>query len=106
MTKPFDRRNAFTLFEVILAIALSATLLYNVVGKRIVSAAEAPLEDVYELPRHMLDLSFRFPLRRGYDLRLDAENLLDQPVEVRQGAVLREYYRTGRTVAVGFSLRR
>ena len=86
--------------------ALSATLLYNVVGKRIVSAAEAPLEDVYELPRHMLDLSLRLPLRRGYDLRLDAENLLDQPVEVRQGAVLREYYRTGRTVALGFSLRR
>lgn len=84
----------------------SATLLYNVVGERIVSAAEAPLEDVRELARHNLDFSLRFPVRRGLDLKLDAENLLDQPVEVRQGAVLRHYYRTGRTLAFGFTVRR
>lgn len=82
---------------------LSATMLYNVVGRRIVSASEAPLPDSYEEARHLLDLSLRFPLTRGLGGKLDLKNLLDQPFEIRQGTVVREYYRSGRTIAVGLS---
>jgi outer membrane receptor protein involved in Fe transport len=84
----------------------SATLLYNVVGKRIWAAAQVPLRaDAYEMPRHSLDLSLRLPVLRGMDAKLDASNLLDSPVEVKQGDVVRLRYRTGRTVSAGFTWR-
>lgn len=57
----------------------SATLLYNVVGKRIVSASEAPLPNVFEQPRHMLDFSLRVPVTEAISAKLDARNLLDSP---------------------------
>ncbi|HEV7590879.1 MAG TPA: TonB-dependent receptor [Longimicrobium sp.] len=84
--------------------ATSATLLYNVVGRRIWAAAQTPLlDDAYELPRGVLDFSLRVPVTRGVSGKLDAGNLLDAPVRVRQGTVDRLYYRTGRTVSVGMS---
>lgn len=81
----------------------SATLLYNVVGEKIHSAAEAPLPEVRERPRHNLDLSLRFALTRRLGAKLDAKNLLDSAVELRQGTVTRESYRTGRVFAAGLS---
>ena len=82
----------------------SATLLYNVVGRRIWAAAQLPiLEDAYEMPRNVLDLSLRFPVARGLSAKADAQNLLDAPVLVKQGEVERLRYRTGRTVSVGLS---
>lgn len=84
--------------------ATSATLLYNVVGKRIWAAAQMPLNrDAYEMPRHSLDVSLRLPLFRGLDGKFDASNLLDSPVEVKQGDVVRLRYKTGRTVSAGFT---
>jgi outer membrane receptor protein involved in Fe transport len=82
---------------------MSGTLLFNRFGERIVSAAEAPLPDVYERPRSSLDLSLRLPLMRGTGLRLDARNLLDSPFEIRQGSVLREGYRAGTVFTVGLN---
>lgn len=82
----------------------SATLLYNVVGKRIWAAAQLPiLEDAYEMPRNVLDLSLRFPVTRGLSAKADAQNLLDSPVLVKQGEVERLHYRTGRTVSLGLT---
>ncbi|GMV08208.1 MAG: outer membrane protein [Gemmatimonadota bacterium] len=82
--------------------ATSATLLYNVVGKRITSAAVAPLTvDTYEQPRHQLDLSLRFPLAGGLTGKLDARNLLDSPYEELQGDVVRFQYHTGRSLSLG-----
>ena len=81
----------------------SATLLYNVVGEKIHSAAEAPLPEVRERARHNLDLSLRFALSRRLSAKLDAKNLLDSPVELRQGTVTRDTYRTGRGFAAGLS---
>jgi outer membrane receptor for ferrienterochelin and colicin len=81
----------------------SATVLYNVVGRRIVSASEFPLPDNYEQPRHLLDVSARFPIIHSLKGKLDLKNLLDSPYEVVQGTVIRERFRTGRIVSVGFS---
>ena len=83
----------------------SATLLYNVVGRRIVSAAERPLPDSYEQPRQVLDFSLRMPLRRAVDLKLDAGNLLDSPYEILQGNLVRERYTTGRSLGIGVTVR-
>jgi outer membrane receptor protein involved in Fe transport len=76
---------------------VSATVLYNVAGRRIASAAELPLPSVYEESRHVLDVSLRFPLLYGLRAKADVENVLDSPYEQTQGTVVREYYRTGRT---------
>jgi hypothetical protein len=83
----------------------SATLLYNVVGKRVYSAGALPLPDVYERPRNVLDLSLRFPLVASLSGKLDARNLLDAPYRFEQGPVVREGYRIGRQFTLGLSWR-
>jgi hypothetical protein len=84
----------------------SATLLYNRVGRRLQAAGELPLPDVYELPRNVVDLSLLFPVGvRGVSARVDARNLLDARYVLRQGAVEREAFRTGRVVQVGLAWR-
>lgn len=83
----------------------SATLLYNVSGRRIASAAEAPLPDVYEEERHLLDLSVRFDVMDGISTKVDVENLLDAPYKMVQGSVVREFYRVGRSISLGLSWR-
>ena len=81
----------------------SGTLLYNLVGPKIYSAAEAPLPEVYEEARHSLDLSLRFGLIGGLSAKVDGKNLLDAPFELRQGDVTREFYRTGRVYSMGLA---
>jgi TonB-dependent receptor len=83
----------------------SATVLYNVVGDRIDAAGDAPLPDVVERARRVLDLSLRFPIRGALSARLDAKNLLDAPYRTTQGTVTRESYRIGRVVQAGLSWR-
>jgi TonB-dependent receptor len=83
----------------------SATLLFNQVGDRIDAAGDAPLPDVIERTRRVMDLSVRLPIRGALSARLDAKNLLDAPYRTTQGTVTREYYRIGRTVQAGLSWR-
>jgi hypothetical protein len=84
----------------------SATVLYNVVGRRIHSASLRPLPNVYEEARDVLDVSLRFPLFSSVAAKLDARNLLDAPYEITQGDVRREYYRAGRVISAGITWRR
>lgn len=88
--------------------ASSATLLYNVVGERILNARPSgqQVSDMIERPRPMLDLALRFPLFAGIAGKLDLKNLLDSPYEARQGELQRAYYRTGRILSLGASWRR
>lgn len=82
---------------------VSATALYNVTGRRIYAASLLPLPNVYEEPRHVVDLSLRFPVLGLLTGRVDARNVLDAPYEVRQGTVTRERYRSGRVLQFGLS---
>jgi len=81
----------------------SATLLYNVAGRRIVEAGQLPLPDTYEEARHLLDLSVEVPVAGSMSARLNAKNLLDSPVNWTQGSVTRLRYYTGREFSVGLS---
>jgi TonB-dependent receptor len=83
----------------------SASVLYNVVGRRITDAGEIPLPNVEELERHVVDFSVRFPVWNGVTARVDAKNLLDAPYRIVQGPVTRESYRIGRVYTLGFSWR-
>jgi hypothetical protein len=82
---------------------LNATLLYNVVGRRIHEVGSILLPDAWEEPRHMVDFSARFPLLAGVSGKLDVRNILDAPYQVTQGSVVRLRYRTGRTLSAGLS---
>jgi hypothetical protein len=82
---------------------LNATLLYNLVGPRIVEAGINPLPDTYEQSRHILDFSLQVAALAGVSVKLDAENLLNQRYLRTQGAVTRLRYDTGRTFALGLS---
>ena len=81
----------------------SGTLLYNVVGRRIVSAAENPLPNVYEEERHAIDFSLRFPVTGGLTGKFDARNLLDYETKLTQGTVTKEFYYTGRRFGIGLT---
>lgn len=83
----------------------SATLLYSAVGPRIYSAGTIPFPDVYEQPRHLVDLSLRLPIGERWTWRVDARNLLDAPFRLTQGPVTREEYRLGRQIALGIQWR-
>ena len=85
----------------------SATALYNVVGSRIVNAraSGSDVNDVVEVPRHMVDFSVRFPMTGGASGKVDLKNLLDSPYEVVQGSATRNFHRTGRSVSFGVSMR-
>jgi TonB-dependent receptor len=84
---------------------ISATLLYNVVGRRIAEAGVYPMPDAYEQPRHVLDAALRFPLWGGVSMKVDAKNLLDAPYQTLQGTLVRQEYRVGRTLSFGLSWR-
>ncbi len=84
----------------------SATVLYSAVGERIYSAGTIPFPDVYEQPRHLVDVSLRFPLGDRWTWRMDARNLLDAPFQLTQGPITRESFRLGRNVALGLAWRR
>ena len=84
----------------------SATVLYNTVGGRIYAAAARGLPELIEQPRHVMDVAVRLGLRNGLSARFDAKNLLDSDYEIRQGPVVRESYRSGRTFTVGLSVQR
>ncbi len=81
----------------------TATVLYNVVGRRITEAGTYPRPDTYEQPRHLVDAALRTPLVGRTAVKLDLKNLLDAAVHVTQGSVTRLRYRTGRTLSVGVS---
>jgi outer membrane receptor protein involved in Fe transport len=83
--------------------SVNATLLYNLVGPRIVEAGVEPLPDTYEEARHILDFSLLFPALGGVAVKLDAENLLNQRYLRTQGSVTRLSYYSGRTFSVGLS---
>jgi hypothetical protein len=57
-------------------------LLYNVNGPRIVAAGADGVPDVYEEPRHQLDFSIAQRVVKKVELKLQAQNILNQAVKL------------------------
>ncbi len=55
-------------------------VLYNVYGPRIVVVGALSLPDIYELPRHQVDVAVSKKLGKHFELKLQAQNLLFAPV--------------------------
>ncbi len=75
-------------------LGLSASVLYNVIGKRIMGVGKSIsidptdidqyLPDSYEMPRHMVDLTVAKKFGKMFELKLSAKNLLNSPVVLKQ----------------------
>jgi TonB-dependent receptor len=83
--------------------SVSATVLYNVVGRRVYEAGSYPRPDAYEEARNLVDVSIQAQLFDRLTAKLDGKNLLDDPIHVTQGAVTRLRYTTGRVFSLGLT---
>lgn len=97
---------------------LSASLMYNVTGKRIMVAAQlnqgvVEVPDIYEMPRHVIDFTFNKKLGKQIELKFGIKDLLaqdhftQQTYEYQQNeanhriTLTNERYNTGRTWSLG-----
>jgi hypothetical protein len=80
------------------------TLLYNVIGERIVGVGVRELPDIYEQPLNQLDLVYSQRLGEDWKFRLRLRNLLGDDVEFSQGGFPTRQYEKGRDVT--FSIER
>jgi outer membrane receptor for ferrienterochelin and colicin len=74
--------------------------LYNVFGARISQVGLNGIPDVYEQPRHLVDLSVAQGVGEHLDFKATIENVLNAPVRYTQGekdTFLANRYLTGQT---------
>lgn len=70
---------------------LGARVLYNVNGPSIVEVGLQGLQDAYEQPRHIVDVSLSQELGKQFKIKGVVENLFDAPFLVTQGKEKRSY---------------
>lgn len=86
----------------------SARILYNVFGVRLRTVGNQ-MPDVYEQPRHQLDVTVAQRFGEHVELKLAGENLIDAPLRITQGDENDEdnilgQYKVGATVTLSASL--
>jgi outer membrane receptor protein involved in Fe transport len=62
-----------------------ARILYNVAGQRIAQVGSNGIPDMYEQPRHLVDVSFAQGIGEHLDLKATVENVFNAPVRFTQG---------------------
>ncbi|CAN5176994.1 TonB-dependent receptor [soil metagenome] len=92
--------------------------MYNVIGPRVVIVGIPGIPEVYEMPRHQIDLAFikTFGKRKNIDVRLNISDLLNQETILLQDAnedgkldpktdQRMEYYKNGTYFTFGINVR-
>ena len=82
---------------------LSSSVAYNIYGRRLSDVGNHGAPDVYEQPRGELDVSFSRTVADTYKFSFSAKNLLDLPVEFKQGGATSVRYKMGRSFSFGIS---
>ena len=99
---------------------LSSTLMYNVVGKRILVAAQlnqgvVEIPDIYEMPRHVIDFTLNKKLGKQIELKFGIKDILAQDHITQQNfdylkngmsntiTLVNKLYNTGRTFSIGIN---
>jgi hypothetical protein len=96
---------------------ISANLMYNVMGQRILVAAQLNqgvvlIPDIYEMPRHVVDFSLNKKLGKQLELKFGIKDIAAQDHRTRQTyentdghsvTLVNKLYNTGRTVSLGAS---
>jgi TonB-dependent receptor len=83
-------------------LGTTATLLYNIFGRRISEAGIAGTPDIYEQPFAQLDFVFSQSLAK-LNIKLTGKNLLNPEVTFRQGDKTQRAYKKGRSFGLGVS---
>lgn len=83
---------------------LTARLLVNFFGDRIVDVGSLGLPDIFEEGRTTIDAVVSARLSPLVAVRVSADNLTDRPIRFLQGSELHRRFRLGRTVAVQLSV--
>ncbi len=65
---------------------LSASILYNVIGPRIVIVGVPGIPEVWEMPRHSLDFTITKGFGKHFDVRLSVQNILNAEYLLLQDA--------------------
>jgi outer membrane receptor for ferrienterochelin and colicin len=101
-------------------LGLSSSIMYNVMGKRIVVAAQlnqgrVEIPDIYEMPRHVVDFSLNKKLGKKLELKFGIKDLLAQNFLTQQtydyvkdgisktAILTNKSYNLGRTWSIGVS---
>lgn len=99
-------------------LGLSTSLMYNVMGKRIVVAAQlnqgqVVIPDIYEMPRHVVDFSLNKKIGKKFELKFGIKDLLAQNFRTQQtyeylkdgvsksATLTNKMYNPGRTWSLG-----
>lgn len=88
----------------------AATLSYNVQGKRLVISATENLPDIYEMPRHIIDVKFTKNIGKHFVTSLTIRDILNQPVKREYDVTNNQQldfdsYRWGTSVNLGLTYR-
>ncbi len=89
-------------------IGFQARLLYNIIGPRIIQVGARNLPDVYEQPRHQLDLTLAQRVAEGLRITASGKNLVNDDLRATYGEEdleenLHRQYRTGIEASIGAS---
>ncbi|MCT6698678.1 TonB-dependent receptor domain-containing protein [Rheinheimera sp. 4Y26] len=85
--------------------AHTATLTYNVFGKRIAFAGIDGKDDAYEQPFHSLDFVYSYNVLPEGTIKVSAKNLLNKDVEILQQGEILQRREQGRSVGLSYSQR-
>jgi len=83
---------------------ISANLLYNTYGRRVVEVATAYEQDVIEEPRDVLDLAVTIPVASGYDVKLQWKDILHPDRVFRQADRIARSDSMPSSVSIGLSI--
>lgn len=81
----------------------SATLTYNVFGKRIAFAGIDGKDDAFEQPFHSLDFTYSYDVFEQGAVKFSLKNLLDENTEILQQGEILQGREQGQTVGLSFS---
>jgi len=81
----------------------TATLTYNVFGKRIAFAGIDGKDDAYEQPFHSLDFVYSYNVFSDASLKFSAKNLLNRDVEILQQGEILQLREQGVSIGLSFS---
>ena len=81
----------------------SATILYNVFGRRIDAVGTKPFDDVYEEPFKQVDFVFSQKFLKTSKVKVKFKNLLDPEALKTENGKLKETYRKGREASFSYT---
>jgi hypothetical protein len=81
---------------------VSAGIFANTFGERITSVGAFGVPDEIEQPRWALDLTVSKSFGNG-QIKVTAQNILDEEYEFRQGDIIDRQYRLGFSIGVSYS---